>query len=119
MIETVVFVPTRSNEGMPYRRSFWRTLEETLIGDFGAFSRLSNVRGVWIDLPEQRGPEAAIPVTYQDTSRQYVVALTSWSQFPRWLRTVNWILVETGQKALYVKVAGIPDVLRLPTDAEQ
>ena len=112
MIEAVAFVPVRSNDGVPYPRSFWRRLEESLIEDFGAFSRLSDVRGVWVDLPETPDRGIAPPVTYRDTSRQYVVALLSWSQFPVWLRAVDWILLETGQKALYIKVAGIPDVLR-------
>lgn len=112
MIETVVLVPVRSNEGVPYRRSFWQTLEGALVQRFGAFSRQSGVVGVWVDLPEQSDQVPNPSLTYRDTSRQYVVALQSWSQLPGWLDLVNWVLAETGQKALYIKVAGIPDVLR-------
>jgi hypothetical protein len=92
VIETVVFVPVRSNDGSPYRRSFWRTLEASLVRRFGAYSRQSDVLGVWVDLPESRIQEPGPASTYRDTSRQYVVALQSWSQFPVWLELVEWIL---------------------------
>lgn len=49
--------------------------------------------------------------TYRDTSAQYVVSLTSWTQLPEWLLIVRWARTRFRQEAIYVKVAGIPEII--------
>ena len=100
MIKTVLLVPVRDNEGRPFPRSAWRALEEQLL-QFGGFSRSANVAGVW----------ASGNRIYRDVSRQYVVALTSWTQLPAWLVTVQRVRGLFRQEALYIEVAGIPEIL--------
>ena len=101
MIKTVFLVPVRDNEGQPFVRLFWRELESRLIAAFGAFSRISGVIGAW----ESRGR------IYRDRSRQYVVSLTSWRQLPGWLALVDWVRDATRQEAIYIEVAGVPEIL--------
>jgi hypothetical protein len=116
VIETLVLVPVRNNAGRP--RSFWRTLQGRFIDDFRAYSRLSDVRGAWVDDPDPTVASPAPSKLYRDVSRQYVVSLQSWSQFSAWFDILYWVLQQTGQEALYIKVAGIPDVVRaLPNTA--
>lgn len=68
---------------------------------FGGFSRLASVRGTW----------AFEGRTYRDTSRQYIVALNSWTQLPAWLDIARQISTLFQQEALYIEVAGVPEIL--------
>ena len=49
--------------------------------------------------------------TYRDRSRQYVVSLTSWTQLADWLAIVHWAVVAFHQEALYIEVAGVPEII--------
>ena len=100
MIKTLFLVPIRDNEGRPFPRSFWRELRERLL-EFGGFSMTDGVSGVW-----QHGGR-----TCQDLSRQYVVSLASWRQFPAWLDLIQWVRVTFRQEAIYIEVVGIPEIL--------
>lgn len=48
---------------------------------------------------------------YRDVSRQYVVSLTSWRQLPAWLELMDWVRQAFTQRAIYIEVAGVPEVL--------
>ena len=100
MIKTEFLVPTRDNRGRPFPRSLWRRLEQQLIR-FGGFSRESGIVGAW----EFEGRQ------HRDRSRRYVVALASWTQLPAWLSLIQWVRQEFGQEAIYIEVAGVPEVL--------
>jgi hypothetical protein len=75
-------------------------LEERLL-TFGGFSFRDGIRGAWEH-------ESRI---HRDESRQFEVALASWRQVPDWLELVFWVRQSFRQVALYVVVAGIPEVL--------
>jgi hypothetical protein len=104
VIETVVLIPEAGNTGDAHSPRLWRRLEDRLLARFGGFSMAGNVRGAW------RSQERH----YTDVSRQYVVALASWWQLPEWLQLVDWARTTFRQEALYVKVAGIPEVRAAP-----
>jgi hypothetical protein len=39
------------------------------------------------------------------------VSLTGWRQLPAWLIVVEWALERFDQEAVYIEVAGIPELL--------
>lgn len=100
MIKTQVLVPTRDNDGRAFGRSAWRELERRLLA-FGGYSRESGVFGGWTDASGR---------LYNDTSRQYTVALESWLDLAAWLAVVQWARTAFRQDALFIEVAGIPEV---------
>jgi hypothetical protein len=99
VIETVLLVPERDNDGGLISPRLWLELERRLLR-FGGLSRTDGVHGAW-----QSGKRL-----YRDVSRQYVVALGSWWDLPAWLRIVDGARAAFAQEALYVKVAGVPEV---------
>src|SRR5438093_427451 len=70
VIETVLLVPARDNDGRSFERAQWRELERRLL-QFGGLTDAGNVRGVW-----QSGNRI-----YRDVNRQFTVSLRSWRQF--------------------------------------
>ncbi len=100
MVKTMFLVPIRDNEGRPFPRSHWRELEQQLL-QFGGFSRTTGVAGTWTDGGR----------IYRDTSRQYVVSLQSWTQIPAWLEIVRWARERFRQEAIYIEVAGVPEII--------
>ena len=96
----MVLVPQQDNHGRDFPRSAWLELERRF-RQFGGFTRATDVQGEW----EDRGR------IYRDTSRQYIVALTSWEQLGDWLAVVRWAQATFAQEAMYIEVAGIPEIL--------
>lgn len=39
------------------------------------------------------------------------MALASWTQLPQWLEVVRWARTKFRQEAIYVEVAGIPEII--------
>lgn len=101
MIETQFLVPERTNDGERFSPSAWKEIEERLLL-LGGFSWNPGVRGVW---------QSSSGRVYRDRSRQYLVSLASWTQLPAWLEVVLWARRRFRQEALYIKVAGIPEIL--------
>ncbi|MCX6023808.1 MAG: hypothetical protein NTZ05_19190 [Chloroflexi bacterium] len=101
MIEAVVLVPIRDNDRLDFERRDWDALEERLI-PFGGFSLQPNVMGAW------RAPNGQI---HRDVSNQYTVALPSWTDIAAWLDIVRWAKERFRQEAMYIRVAGIAEVL--------
>ena len=99
MIETVLLVAVRDNQGRRFSPRLWDQLELRLAA-FGGFTRAGDVVGQW----------ASQGRTYADRSREYRVALTSWWQLADWLAVVDWARDAFRQEALYIKVAGIPEI---------
>ena len=68
---------------------------------FGGVSWSGGVAGAW------RSPSGRV---YRDRNRQYTVSLERWSQFPDWLDVIRWVRERFRQEAIYIKVAGVPEV---------
>jgi hypothetical protein len=102
MIKTMFLVPSRDNDGRPFASTAWRTLNRRLMASFGGYTVTAGVRGAW----EFEGR------VYHDLSRQYVVVLGSWNQFPAWLDVVGWVQDEFQQEAIYIEVNGQPEIWR-------
>ena len=100
MIKAEFLVPVRDNEGHPFPRSHWREFEERLLL-FGGFSRESGVTGAW-QSDEQ---------VYRDMSRRYVMALASWTEVPAWLALIQWVRKRFREEAIYIEIAGVPEVI--------
>jgi hypothetical protein len=100
MIETLLLVPLRDNQGRAFARTLWAELEVRLL-DFGGVSDIGVVAGVW----------RSGDVTFRDRSRQFVVSLASWRQFGGWLLVAEWARTAFRQEAVYIRVAGIPEIL--------
>lgn len=101
MLKTVVLVPVADNAGTPFPPEAWHEFEARLRRELGGFSMGGVVRGEWVN------PDGRI---YSDTSRQYTVALEV-RQVPAWLDILEWALERFGQQALYVEIAGAPEIL--------
>ena len=95
-----MLIPIRDNAGREFPRSAERELRRRLLG-FGGFTRMPGVLGEW------RSGNA----TYRDRHRQYVVALAHWTDLPRWLEVVHWAGERLSQEAIYIEVAGVPDIV--------
>jgi hypothetical protein len=74
---------------------------EQRLTTFGGFSLRTGVTGVWVSGGH----------TYRDRSLEYTVSLESWLQLAAWLETVQWAGEHTHQAAVYIEVAGIPEIL--------
>jgi hypothetical protein len=48
---------------------------------------------------------------YRDRSRRYTLALGSWLDLPAWLDIVIWARERFRQEAIYIEVAGIPEII--------
>lgn len=101
MIKTLVLVPIQDNDGQTFGPVDWDLLEQKLLERFGGFSGGGMVQGAWSDGGK----------VYRDTSRRYEIALDSWNQIPDWLAIVHWTRNHFRQIALYVEVAGIPEII--------
>ena len=101
VVKTVLLIPTRDNDGRPFPRSAWRELEQQLLALAGGFSRQDGFAGAWSDGSR----------VYRDVSRQYIVSLASWTQFPAWLDIVRWARDRFRQEAIYIEVAGVPEII--------
>ena len=96
----MLYVPRADNQDRPFGDELWAALEEDLF-EFGRFSRVEGVSGAW----RSQGK------TYHDTSRQYVVSLNSWTQLDAWLQVAQRARTRFKQQAIYIEVAGVPEVI--------
>jgi hypothetical protein len=101
MIKTLFLVPERDNEGKRFGRARWEHLEHRVMQVSAGFSYRAEVHGTW----QSDGR------VYRDVSREFTVSLQSWQQFPSWLALVEWIREQFQQEALYIEVAGLPEIL--------
>lgn len=100
MIKTMFLVPLTDNAGLPFEDDAWTELERRLLR-FGGFSAGGVVDGAW----ESGGK------VYRDRSRTYIVSLESWAQLPEWLAMIRWVREAFRQEAIYIEVAGIPEII--------
>ena len=106
MIKTLFLVPVRDNDGKPFPPSAWRELDQRLRSLGQGYSIEGVTTGVW----------QVCNRIFRDRSRRYVVALTSWAQLSRRLAVVQWARVRFQQEAIYIEVAGIPEIIGIETD---
>jgi hypothetical protein len=102
MIKAVVLVPTTDNDGLPFSQSTWDTLREQLLG-FGGYSLREGVSGAWVSQAK----------VYRDRSDEFTVSLTSWIQVTDWLTVVQWAKAAFRQEAMYIEIAGVPEILSI------
>lgn len=103
MIKTVVLIPVRDNDGKAFPRTLWRELADRLTAIEGGYSYTGKVKGEWVDKDG---------TTYTDWTNRYEVALTTWRNLGKWLAVVDWAREAFRQEAMYVEVAGVPEILR-------
>ncbi len=97
-----MLIPVADNAGTAFPPEAWHELEARFRSQLGGFSMGGVMQGQWV------GPDGHV---YADTSRQYIVALEI-RQMPAWLAIVEWALERFGQQALYVEIAGSPEILK-------
>lgn len=102
MIKALVLVPIQDNDGRAFGRKDWDALEQRFVQAFGGFTGGQTVSGAWAD----NG------VIYRDKSLRYEIALESWRNVTEFLQIVDWIKVHFRQIAIYIEIAGIPDIIR-------
>lgn len=101
LVRTTFLVPVKDNDGQEFPVTLWEELEQQLVTRFGGFSMQPGVVGAW-------GSDGTV---YRDVSNRYEVALASWTQLPQWLDLVYWVRHSFRQVAVYIEVAGVPEVL--------
>ncbi len=102
MVGTSFLVPVKDNQGQRFTDEDWQTLNERLIDEFGGFARASDIVGAW------RTNDGRL---VEDVSRQYMVTLDSWADFPTWLATMRWVREQFRQEAIHIDVAGVAEIL--------
>ncbi|MGH2583378.1 MAG: hypothetical protein ACRDJE_00520 [Dehalococcoidia bacterium] len=100
MIKAVVFVPIRSNQGHTFPRRAWQDLLAQL-QRFGGVTVEPAVSGRWLSGGRW----------YDESMLPHVVALTSWRQIPVWLAIVEWAQAHFEQEAMYIEIAGQPEII--------
>lgn len=105
MIPCSILVPLARNDGRPQPRKLFRQLEDELIERFGGFTDAGLKGGGWRD---DDG------VVYRDRSRQYDIAVTTWKDVPGFLQIAESVATRFGQLAVFITIAGIPDILPGP-----
>jgi hypothetical protein len=106
LIKAILLVPTRDNDGRAFPERLWRDLERRLAGAFGGFSRRAGVAGAW----ESGGR------LYRDRNREYTIVLSTWRRIAQLLEIADWTCVQFRQEAVYLEIAGLPEVLERPRD---
>lgn len=101
MIKTVFLLPVRDNEDRPFDGDAWAELDRRLLR-FGGASAGGLVSGAWEGRHGIR----------REQSREYHVGLTGWTDLPDWLDLVRWVRRRFRQEAVYIEVAGIPEILQ-------
>ena len=101
MIMTTIFLPIRDNQGQPFGPEKRQHIRARLVSEFGSYSINPGQHGAWTE----QG------TTYLDESEALVVALASWLDIPRWFEFVRFIQTELNQLAMYIEIAGIPEVV--------
>ncbi len=101
MIKATILIPKRDNDGRPFDRRILQAFEARLIELSGGFSITRDVEGVW----RYEGK------TYIDRSDRYEVAMQDWDGIAPFLEVVRWARVRFRQEALYVEIAGIPQII--------
>ena len=99
MIKTLVVIPRRDNQGRPYPWPVWQELHDRLTL-LGGYTRAPS-EGEWVAQGQR----------YRDRSYSYTVSLDSIKQLPAWLDIVRWAQQAFSQEAMYVEVAGQPEVV--------
>ena len=107
MIKTIIHVPHSDNDGQVFSLESWRELERQVVDRFGGYSCDDQVQGAW------RSSEG---VVFWDVSRRYTIAVGSWTAIPAFLDFVSWVRVTFRQEAIYVEIAGVPEVLGPTTE---
>lgn len=101
MIKTTFLIPVRDNEGRAFEPEAWAELDRRLLR-FGGASDTGRVTGTW----ENDGGGV-----HREKSRQYQVSLQRWTDLPDWLDLIRWARHRFRQQAIYVEVAGIPEII--------
>lgn len=102
MIEVLILIPLKSNEGRPFSSAHHTAFEAFVVERFGGISQLTGaVIGTW----------AEAGVTYRDRTRVYVIAMASITQGGLLLEVVAFAKVHYEQLAIYVRYLGLSEVL--------
>lgn len=101
LVKTLLLVPEQDNRGRRFPRALWRELEDRLLA-LGGFSLREGIVGAW----------HADGRVYRDVSGEYTVSLRTWRALPSWSVLVEWALEAFNQEALYIEVAGLPEILQ-------
>jgi hypothetical protein len=99
VIKAVVFIPARSNAGRPFPRTVWDALIERL-ERFGGYTRGPRQIGAWHDGARW----------YREANFPFTVVL-SVRDLAAWLDLLAWVQEVFEQEALYVEVAGQPEIV--------
>lgn len=101
MFEATTLSPIADNDGVRFPDSILVELRGRLVTLAGGLTAEHDVSGVWIAPDGRQFAERMTP---------YTVALRSWWQLPEFLAIVAWAREAFRQHAMFVRVAGVPEV---------
>ncbi len=104
LIEAVIPIPANSNASVPFTEVEWAALYARLASVAEGATRRGPHSGVWID--PQTGTEYSEPVF------EIEVGIESWMQIGAFVEVARWALSHFDQRAIFIKIAGVPEVLR-------
>jgi hypothetical protein len=101
MIPADVYVPTASNAGEAFSATHHEAFEAYLASCVGGYTLTGEVRGGWSHAGR----------TYTDTSRVYSVSVAGLADLAKILHVAEIAKIHYGQLAIFVRWAGLTDVL--------
>lgn len=104
MIKTVVLLPIDVTWSTETARAERDKVGLMLVKLFGGFTYEGTVEGSW-------RPPGEGNTTVSDTSHRYTVTLSSWMDLRMWLDFVQQMRYRLRQEAIYIEVAGIPEII--------
>ena len=104
MFEAFILIPVHDNDGSTFTRADYLAFE-ALIGTFSSGATLrGRVSGRWLDSGQ----------TFREPLREYEIAMESLRQIAPFLDAAEWARVHFRQLAVYVKVAGVVEIITGP-----
>jgi hypothetical protein len=101
MIKATILIPKRDNAGLPFDRRTLQAFEARFADLAEGFSITRDVEGV-------RRYEGT---TYVDRSDRYEMAMADWDGVAPFLELARWARVWFRQEAIYIEIAGIPQII--------
>lgn len=110
MILASVLIPETDNTGNEVLPETIERLCNHLLRDFGGFSKTPGVIGAW------RTNIGGRERVFHDRLCRYDVALDSWLALPLFIDFITHAQQVLHQQAMYVTIAGIPEILDLSSE---
>jgi hypothetical protein len=104
MFEAFILIPAYDNDGIRFVRADYLAFESRIATFSTGATLRGRVSGLWLDSGQ----------TFREPLREYEIAMESLRQIAPFLEAAEWARVHFRQLAIYVKVAGVVEIISGP-----